>query len=463
MKAKYKILLKDSVVFAIGNLSSKFILFLLVPLYTNYLSTGEFGTADLVLNLASLFSITFSICLHHSILRFSMERDRSKEDVLVTAFLVQGVAMLFPIMLYPVIGLYAPVRELRVYMLGQMALTVISDSEMAYLKANGYNKIYSLVGVLRTVALALVNILFLRVVHFGLRGYLLANIISSIIAVVAPLFLSPLVGAFRKGRFIKSLCVQMVKYSSPFIISTTCWWSLQFADRYIVQKYLGEDVLGIYSVAAKMIALVNIFISIFYQAWGLSSIREAEGDNDQKYYSNICNWYIALMLGVGIVLVGITRPFMKIYVGTEFLDAAQYTPILLTGSVFYGISAFFSTLYQAYKKSMASVIPVMICSAFDILMCIILIPLCGLWGACIAYLMSYLCYVVYLMVDTRRLVKFDRQNVKWIIGSCLLMIEMISVSVDKYALRLFVTVLIFYFILNIDVFSQLIKGIKNNR
>ena len=43
MGNKFKGLIKDVLIFAIGNIGSKLILFFLVPFYTNYLSKSEYG------------------------------------------------------------------------------------------------------------------------------------------------------------------------------------------------------------------------------------------------------------------------------------------------------------------------------------------------------------------------------------------------------------------------------------
>lgn len=53
-ESKYKKLVKNSVVFFIGNLGSKVITFLIVPFYTYYLTTAEYGTADLVTTTVNL-------------------------------------------------------------------------------------------------------------------------------------------------------------------------------------------------------------------------------------------------------------------------------------------------------------------------------------------------------------------------------------------------------------------------
>ena len=68
MKSKYKSLLKDTAIFAVGNMGSKMILFLLVPLYTNCLTKEEYGISELVFTLAQLLTPFFTVAIHEAIL-----------------------------------------------------------------------------------------------------------------------------------------------------------------------------------------------------------------------------------------------------------------------------------------------------------------------------------------------------------------------------------------------------------
>ena len=80
MSNKYTKLLKDTVVFAIGGIGSKVILFLLVPLYTNYLSTQEYGTADLIFTVSQFIIPFVSLVVFDATVRFALSKNEKKED-----------------------------------------------------------------------------------------------------------------------------------------------------------------------------------------------------------------------------------------------------------------------------------------------------------------------------------------------------------------------------------------------
>lgn len=63
MNNKYNKLVKDTLIFALGSIGSKFILFFLVPLYTNCLTTEQYGIADLVFTIAQIFIPIISLVI----------------------------------------------------------------------------------------------------------------------------------------------------------------------------------------------------------------------------------------------------------------------------------------------------------------------------------------------------------------------------------------------------------------
>ena len=101
MERKYKTLFKDTLVFALGSLGSKVILFFLVPLYTNYLTTEEYGIADLVFTTSQLIIPIVSIVIWDAIIRFGLMKDRDREEVLKVGVTVGVVGALVTVAVTP--------------------------------------------------------------------------------------------------------------------------------------------------------------------------------------------------------------------------------------------------------------------------------------------------------------------------------------------------------------------------
>ena len=98
-------------VFAIGNLGSKLILFLLVPLYTNFLTTDEYGTAELVYTASNLIMPLASIVIFDGVLRFALDNRNDQKSVILNAGIVFIGGSILSFLIAPLVGLYPTLYE----------------------------------------------------------------------------------------------------------------------------------------------------------------------------------------------------------------------------------------------------------------------------------------------------------------------------------------------------------------
>ena len=81
-KNKYYQLIFNTVLFALGNVVSKFLVFILMPLYTNELSTAEYGVSELVLTGTNLLIPFVSVSIQDATLRFALDKKNDSGEVL---------------------------------------------------------------------------------------------------------------------------------------------------------------------------------------------------------------------------------------------------------------------------------------------------------------------------------------------------------------------------------------------
>ncbi|MDU7210100.1 MAG: lipopolysaccharide biosynthesis protein, partial [Streptococcus sp.] len=72
-QGKYKQLFSNSILYSIGNFGSSAVSFLLLPLYTNALTTGQYGYIDIIQTLIDLLLPVLSLNFADSILRYTLD------------------------------------------------------------------------------------------------------------------------------------------------------------------------------------------------------------------------------------------------------------------------------------------------------------------------------------------------------------------------------------------------------
>ena len=100
---KYTNLILNTVIFAIGSFGSKIMMFLLVPLYTDALSTAEYGVATLIADTANMVIPIVTVSMYHGIIRYGLDKATRKSDVFTVAMTLNMIGFGCFILLFPVL------------------------------------------------------------------------------------------------------------------------------------------------------------------------------------------------------------------------------------------------------------------------------------------------------------------------------------------------------------------------
>jgi O-antigen/teichoic acid export membrane protein len=445
--SKYKKLITDIFIFGVGALGSKFIVFFLLPLYTNILSDAEYGIADLVFTTGQLLVPIVSLAIFNGLLRYGLSPEYKKEEVWQCASIIFALGCVFTVILMPLFSLYKPISQWRWYLCLYTISYFASQNTFVYLKVKDRNKMYSILSILQALLLVLLNILFLAILGMGIRGYLLSSIISFIVTSVVAFWAGNMANGLCCYSFNKSLMKKMILYSLPFILNDISWWVIHSSDKIMIEWLLGSALLGIYTAASKIPSLINAVASIFTQAWGLSSIKEYDSTNDIHFYSRVFQCFSTAIFGVCICIIAVIKPFMSIYVGSGFSDSWRYVPLLLVSATFAAISSFAGSMYGAMKKSKNIMTTTLIAGIINVIINYIFIKMCGVWGAIIGTVTAYLVVAILRLLDVHRYIKIDYDVPKLMILTILTLTEAVLVSLNVNIILTCIFSLILYMIL----------------
>ena len=404
--SKYKNLLKDTLLFALGSIGSKLILFVMMPIYTNYLTQSEYGISELVFSVSQLLIPFISLVIFDAVVRFGLSKERCAEDVLLIGLLVFGAGSVLTILITPLIGLYDTLAEWKWYLCAYIIANILVSIEYSYLKATDQNKLYAVVNILQTLILAVLNVVLLVFVKMGVQGYLISMIAASAGAAAVVFLAGKLPAALKKARFRRDLLGQMLAFSAPLILNNVSWWAIHSSDKVMLELMIGSAALGVYTVATKIPSLINVIISIFSQAWNISAVKEVEGSNDTSFYSDVFYVYQFVVFGACIGIVSVVKPFMSIYVGEEFRDAWRYIPLLLLGASMSAIASYFGSLYAAMKKSVNNMLTTLSAALVNIAVNYVMIPKIGIMGAVMGTVAAYLMLAGVRLFDVRKFIEF---------------------------------------------------------
>ena len=418
---KYTKLLKNSGIFAVANIGSHLISFLLVRFYTELLTKEQYGMIDVMVTTISVAIPIISLAIVEAVLRFSIDEDKP-QDVFTNGILVAILGSLIFAFLGPLLFIRTNYMDYFGYMAALVFLTCLDNISAQHVRGTGKVAVFAIAGIIKTAVLAVCNIAFLLGLRMKIEGYLLSMMLSEIASIMFLIIASQSYSNLSLHPNIP-LLKQMTKYSIPLIPNSLSWWVMNAADKYAILLMLGASSNGLYAVAHKLPSLVNICNGLFFQAWQLSAVEESNSDKKSEFYSNVFNFLaFTLLLAAGVLFL-LLRLIMHILVAAEYNEAWRYSPFLIIGMVFAAFSSFLGTNYVAMKKTNGALKTTIAGAVINIILNFILIKYIGMNGAALATMVSFAVTWIYRVIDTKEFVHISYRMDALIISILLLIVQ----------------------------------------
>lgn len=455
MENKFKSLASNTIIFAIGNFGSKIIMFFFLPLYTNVLTTAEYGVAEIVTTFSALFVPIISLSIGNAVLRFGLDKKNNPKSIIHNALVVNAIGTILMLSLTPLLSLYKPLDGYNLPLTLISVLTAFRTSLQYYAKATNKNKEFAIESIANTFVLAISNILLLVVFKTGINGYLYAQIISLIVSVLY-LYCATEIGIrIFKEKVNGELLKQMLKFSIPMILNALSWWILHSTDKIMIRQYISEGAVGIYSVSSKIPSLINTVTFFFSEAWFIAAITDYDSDKDNSFYEKTFKVYNFILCGIVACILLVLKPFMSVYVGKAFTESWTYVPLLLIATLFRNYSDFFGAIITSAKKSVVMMITSFAGAVINIIVNACLIPVMGIQGAVIGTTISYIIIGMLRLIRSRSIMPFKIEYVSLITCIAALFIQSYFVIVDKYIYMISLATIILIILFNFSTFKSL--------
>lgn len=390
MKDRSRNLIKNTGILTISNFSSKILVFLLVPLYTNILSTTDYGNYDLVANTVQLLMPILTINVYEGVMRYVMDESKPKDQVVTIGFkyvFIGSALFSLAVLINRYFCFWEMASEYSIYII--MYFTFGLLNQFAIQLAKGFEQVKSMAiaGVIGTLLVVGSNVIFLLGLNLGLKGFFLAYIIGYIIP-ASYIFIKLRIHRYFIRSIDTAIQNEMLSYSAPLILNTLGWWANSASDRYVVTWICGVAINGIYSVSYKIPSILNVIQGIFIQAWQISAIKEHDSEDVAIFYGKALYTINILMSVTCMVLIAATIPIAKILYAKDFFVAWYYVPFLLLSSVINAASGVLGPILSARKDSKSMGIAALYGAVSNIILNIILVNFIGAQGAAIATAIS---------------------------------------------------------------------------
>lgn len=398
---KNKALLTGTITYAIGSFGTKFLSFLIVPLYTYFILPADLGDYDLLVTTVSLMSPLLTMKISDAAYRWIIKEKENEVPYISATYKLLLRNCLLCVLLLIGINLFIPVWHCY-YFIAILVGDRILECLQKLLRGVKNQKLFAASGLFHTAVLVGLNFYKVCILKQGVIALLQSNAISLYATIVLILLLEK---RLRKVDFkpnYKSQQKEMLHYSIPLVPSALSWWIMGASDRYVVRLFINSAANGIYSVAHKFPSILQVIFQMFNSAWTDMALAElGKGEQSEEYTKKVFQQLYKLSFGMVFVLIPLTKLVMNVILSDSYKVASIYIGFLYLGTVFQGFSSFSSIGYLQGKKTGGAAKTSVYGAVVNLGIDLICIKFIGLFAAALSTFVGFLVMWATRMKDIR--------------------------------------------------------------
>ncbi len=392
-----KKVLVGSVAYTGTSLLTKVGCFFLLPLYTAFLSTADYGTTNLVTTFQSVMGYIVTLCMTHAVMRFYADVAGDKPGTArlfgaITCFVViSGLAWtallvlcrpLLEALVFSGVDFF-PVVAVGVASMPGIALYQIYTNA---LRAMEQPRKFCVVSLAYFALMVVLNILFVVVFGMGALGVVTTTFILN------TLFALGLAIDLRRQGLLELnvdpiLLRQLVAYSAPLLPHNLSLSLSVLVSSVLIKDYVSLGSLGLYSLASQFGAVADTIqtsVNTAYQPWFYRKLIKREKDyrGEIRSLTSLLLWVYGFCF---LCLALFSKEAIFLLTNERYHAAWIYVPIIVAVFTLKTPYYFFiDVLYFLKDKTKLIFIASVASSVVNIIVTFIAVPVIGVVGSMVA-------------------------------------------------------------------------------
>ena len=402
--------------FSLSQAISALIGFGILALYTKLLPPADFGKISLIWIFVIIAStiIDGRLSTAFSIKFYKVSKEENTRNIysifvynLAVFSLVYFVFLSFPSLFQKILGIEIATSDLNVVFL-LILFMIFGNFYTNILMIDKKPKIYFYVKLVFNAALIVSSLVCLIVLESGFISYLKAYLVSYLIVSLIGLRFFIFNYTPRIKNIISLVNLKnLLKLGLPLVPDALLLMLLTWADRYILNLYVGLAIVGIYSVGYGFSGIINAFIvGPFGQAMSPIVFEKFVKSREEykKIVSTVVKYYWLVIFSIAMAYFVILKEAYQLFIGAEYIEGYNIIGIVLLGLIIGGATNNFGATLIMKEKTGKIFLFTSISVFLNIGLNFILIPIYGMYGAAVATLLSYVLQFMMIFAYTQKLV-----------------------------------------------------------
>ena len=408
-----KQLMKNTIIIAIGKLSTQIISYLLLPLYTSQLDPSEYGNYDFICTLSVFLCPIITLLMEESMFRYLIDADskvQRKKIITQTIIYTFFGTVLFTIIAALIMGFGTDYTPMYITAIITFVISnILIGLSNALSRGLGKIKLYSVSNFILGISTIILNIVFILALNAGAEGLLWSNTIANALTAIIILVILKLPKYI--GKINKTLMKDMIKYSIPLVPNSISWSIINMSDRIILTQMVSSAANGIYAMANKFPNIINVLYGYFYTAWKESAAKIVKEDNKNQYYNSIYHDAKRFLYAVTICLIAVMPFAFPIFINEAYDEAYVYIPIVMIATYYSNLSSFYGGIFSAYKDTKIMGTTTIVAAVINLVIDLLLVNSLKIYAACFSTLIANLIVYFYRKKKLKKYLKL--KELKW--------------------------------------------------
>ena len=461
-----KKLLNETIIYGIGAILPRIIIFILNPLYIHHINKDEFAQFTNLYALISFVNIILTFGFETAFFRFSSEEE-NKEKTFNTSFwflagtstLFLALCLLFNQPLADAMG-YSKNPEFIRWFAWIAFFDTICVIPFAWLRYHNKPIKYSLIRVLQSLAqTVIVVLLFLWIpAEFSKKLGMTekvsypfwSNLMGSLLGVF---MLLPII--FKvKFQFAKDLFVRMISYSWPIMVAGFAFMVNENFDKAIQYYFIDEGDAGAYGGCYKLAVLMTLFVTAYRMGIEPFFFKQMQNENAKITYAKVTEYFtfFASIVAMGII-ANISWLKTLFIPNKSYWTAIDIIPIIVIANLCFGIYYNLSTWYKVTDRTKIGTVISWMGALITIVLNLVLLKKFGFMVSAWTTLAAYFTMMVlsYFLGQKYYPIPYRIKN----ISLCLILLMVFSyISYELFSANFWIGNLLFLIFTGIIIYSE---------
>ncbi|MDK0855078.1 oligosaccharide flippase family protein [Clostridium perfringens] len=414
MSSKKRVV-KNAFLYTFSNFLIRAFNFFLLPLYTSFLTTADYGTTNLIKNFISVMSIVCVFSSYAAVARFYADYKEDKEKTkklfgtLLTFTMISGAFFAILLCIFKTVVVkyfFKGIPFFPTIFISVIGITFgcLYNMYQYILKGTEDAKKSTVTSICYFFIMLGLNIIFVVFMKLGANGVVLATLLTNLICSIYMLY------SLIKNKFVKlgidfKILKEILKYSIPLIphdLATTI--SSLFSSIFINDSY-NLSSLGLYSLACQfgdITDTVQSSVNTAFQPWFYSKMNAKDNDNNKE----ISELTYGLVWIYGAFFIGIaffSQDVIMLFLNNSYTLAWKIVPLIVVSYSIKTMYYFYVNIMFYYREASKYIfIATLTSSILNVILSAILIPPFSYYGSIMADIITMILRVVIVIIISKR-------------------------------------------------------------